>query len=57
MYNAAFESDPGKSGRTLAAWLRRAMPMEVETNSSGSQPPKRAKKSRVEAARAAPPVA
>ena len=28
-YYAAFELDPGKSGRTLAAWLRRA-PMETD---------------------------
>ena len=44
LYAAAFASDPGKSGRPLAAWLRRATPMETETEavagSSGSQPPK-----------------
>ena len=49
LYNEAFKSDPGKSGRTLAAWLRRATPMETETasvaDSTDSQPPKRAKKS------------
>ena len=43
LYAAAFASDPGKSGRSLAAWLRRATPMETETEavagSSGSQPP------------------
>ena len=48
LYAAAFASDPGKSGRPLAAWLRRATPMETETEavagSVGSQPPKRAKK-------------
>ena len=61
LYAAAFASDPGKSGRSLAAWLRRATPMETETEavagSSGSQPPKRAKKSWAEAARAALPAA
>ena len=61
LYAAAFASDPGKSGRSLAAWLRRATPMETETEavagSSGSQPPKRAKKPRAEAARAALPAA
>ena len=50
LYAAAFESDPGKSGRALAAWLRHATPMETETasvaGSDGSQPSKRAKKSR-----------
>ena len=50
LYYAAFKSDPGKSGRPLAAWLRRATPMEMETasvaSSAGSQPSKRAKKSR-----------
>ena len=50
LYYAAFKSDPGKSGRPLAAWLRHATPMETETasvaSSVGSQPPKRAKKSR-----------
>ena len=62
LFAAAFSSDPGKSGRQLAAWLRRATPiMEAETESvagsSGSQPPKRAKKPWVEAARAALPEA
>ena len=62
LYAAAFASDPGKSGRALAAWLRRATPMETETEavagSVGSQPPsKRAKKSWAEAARAALPAA
>ena len=61
LYYAAFKSDPGKSGRPLAAWLRRATPMETETASSvagsvGSQPSKRAKKSHGGRARA-PPVA
>ena len=46
LYNAAFKSDPGKSVRTLAAWLRHATPMETDASSSGSQPSKRAKKSR-----------
>ena len=54
LYNAAFKSDPGKSGRTLAAWLRRATPMEVEAASSGSQPSKRAKKTHGGRARALP---
>ena len=49
LFYAAFKSDPGKSGRPLAAWLRRATPMESETESVagsvGGQPPKRAKKS------------
>ena len=48
LYYAAFKLDPGKSGRALAAWLRRATPMEMDaesaSGSSGSQPPKRAKK-------------
>jgi hypothetical protein len=57
VYNAAFSLDPGKSGRSLAAWLRRATPMETDAESVGSQPPKRAKKSRAEATRAALPVA
>ena len=61
LYEAAFKLDPGESGRTLAAWLRRATPMESETasvdGSVGSQPPKRAKKSWAEAARAALPAA
>ena len=59
-FAAAFASDPGKSGRPLAAWLRRATPMETETasvtDSVGSQPSKRAKKSRGSRAQA-PPVA
>ena len=50
LYAAAFSLDPGKSGRPLAAWLRHATPMESETasvaSSVGSQPSKRAKKSR-----------
>ena len=50
LYAAALKPDPGKSGRPLAAWLRRATPMEMETasvaSSAGSQPSKRAKKSR-----------
>ena len=50
LYNAAFLLDPGKSGRPLAAWLRHATPVAMETESvdsaSGGQPPKRAKKSR-----------
>ena len=61
LYAAAFSSDPGKSGHPLAAWLRRATPMETETEavagSSGSRPPKRAKKAWAEAARAALPAA
>ena len=58
LYAAAFASDPGKSGRALAAWLRRATPMDTEAASVGSQPPsKRAKKSWAEAARAALPAA
>ena len=60
LYEAAFKLDPGKSGRTLAAWLRRATPMESETasvdGSVGSQPPKRAKKSHGSRVQA-PPVA
>ena len=54
LYNAAFKSDPGKSVRTLAAWLRHATPMETDASSSGSQPSKRAKKSRGNRARALP---
>ena len=54
LYAAAFASDPGKSGRTLAAWLCRATPMETETasvaSSIGSQPLKRAKKTCASAA-------
>ena len=50
LYVAAFSLDPGKSGRPLATWLRRATPMEMETesvaSSTGVQPSKRAKKSR-----------
>ena len=50
LYAAAFSLDPGKSGRSLAAWFRRATPMDTETESVAgsvsSQPPKRAKKSR-----------
>ena len=57
LYAAAFASDPGKSGRALAAWLRRATPMDTEAASVGSQPSKRAKKSWAEAARAALPAA
>ena len=61
LYAAAFASDPGKSGRALAAWLRRATPMETETEavagSVGSQPPSKRAKSWAEAARAALPVA
>ena len=58
LYYAAFKLDPGKSGRTLAAWLRRAAPMEVDAASvGGERPPKRAKKPRAEAARAALSVA
>ena len=54
LYAAAFKLDPGKSGRPLAAWLRRATPMEVETASSGSQPSKRAKKTHGGRARSLP---
>ena len=36
LYYAAFKSDPGKSGRPLAAWLRHATPMETETASVAS---------------------
>ena len=54
LYAAAFSLDPGKSGRPLAAWLRRATPMEQDTSSVGSQPPKRAKKSRGNRVRALP---
>ena len=54
LYNAAFGSDPGTSGRTLAAWLHRATPMEVEAASSGSQPSKRAKKTHGGRARSLP---
>ena len=61
LYYAAFQLDPGKSGRTLAAWLRRAAPMEVDAASVGGERPpksyKRAKKPRAEAARAALSVA
>ena len=45
LYYAAFKLDPGKSGRALAAWLRRATPMETEPRAKrtgtahGSQPP------------------
>ena len=45
LYKAAFKSDPGTSGRTKAAWLRRATPMETEPRAKrtgsahGSQPP------------------
>jgi len=58
LYAAAFKSDPGKSGRPLAAWLRHATPMETETasvtDSAGSQPSKRAKKTHGSRARALP---
>ena len=47
LYAAAFTLDPGRSGRPLAAWFRRAVPMETDSRSVGSQPPKRAKKSRM----------
>ena len=57
LYYAAFKLDPGKSGRALAAWLRRTTPMDTEAASVGSQPSKRAKKSWAEAARAALPAA
>ena len=60
LYAAAFKLDPGKSGRPLAAWLRHATPMETEaasvTGSAGSQPAKKAKKTRGNRAQA-PPVA
>ena len=60
LYAAALESDPGKSGRPLAAWLRHATPMETETasvtDSAGSQPAKKAKKTHGSRAQA-PPVA
>ena len=45
LYKAAFKSDPGTSGRTRAAWLRHATPMETEPRAKrtgsahGSQPP------------------
>ena len=45
LYKAAFKSDPGTSGRTKAAWLRHATPMETEPRAKrtgsahGSQPP------------------
>ncbi len=45
LYRAAFKSDPGTSGRTKAAWLRYATPMETEPRAKrtgtahGSQPP------------------
>ena len=58
LYYAAFKSDPGKSGRALAAWLRRATPMETETEavggSVGGQLPKKAKKSHGSRAQALP---
>ena len=50
LYNAAFKSDPGKSGRTLAAWLRHATPMDEDraAKRGAAEPPPRAeaKKSR-----------
>mgnify|MGYP006903294262 CR=1 FL=1 len=50
LYAAAFASDPGKSGRSLAAWLRRATPMEAETaavaGSSGTASRPRGRRSR-----------
>ena len=58
LYKAAFKSDPGTSGRTKAAWLRRATPMETETeavgDSIGGQLPKKAKKSHGSRAQALP---
>jgi hypothetical protein len=49
LYSAAFGLDPSSSSRPLAAWFRRAVPMEVEAeaaaSSAGGQPPKRVKKS------------
>ena len=54
LYAAAFSLDPGKSGRPLTAWFRRAVPMETESGSVGGQPPKRAKKSRGSRAQALP---
>ena len=54
LYYAAFKLDPGKSGRALAAWLRRATPMDTEAASVGSQPSKRAKKTHGGRARASP---
>ena len=56
LYAAAFASDPGTSNRPLAAWLRRATPMETDTDSAGGQPAKKAKKTRGSRAQA-PPVA
>ena len=50
LYAAAFKSDPYVNVRAMAAWLRRAAPMEVDAASTVGKPPKRAKKSRVEAA-------
>ena len=54
LYAAAFSLDPGKSGRALAAWLRRATPMETDAASDGRQPPNRAKKPRGSRAHALP---
>ena len=36
LYAATLKSDPGRSGRPLAAWLRRVTPMVIDL---GSQPP------------------
>ena len=38
LYNAAFQLDPGRSGRRLAAWLRRATPMDVDGASKRGAP-------------------
>ena len=49
LYHAAFQLDPSKSGRTLAAWLRHATPMETDADSDGHQPKKKSRGSRAQA--------
>ena len=56
LYAAAFKSDPGSSGRTMAAWFCRAAPMEVDAASGVGKPPKRAKKTCGRRAHALPVV-
>ncbi len=50
LYNEAFKSDPGKSGRTLAAWLHHATPMEedpIARQSASTRSSRQAKKPRL----------
>ena len=44
LYNAAFQLDPGRSGRRLAAWFHRATPMDVDSAAKRCAPAKGSRK-------------